>query len=88
MLIGIRNGSVNQTLLRDERKRRSVATSEEIVTRITELLNKPGVSTTLPTSKRIRRDLNERKVLDQPMRGMYKKFQTEYPAEAISLSNF
>ena len=54
--LGIRNGSVNQTLLRDERKRRSVATSEETVTRITEFLNEPGVSTTLPTSQRIRRE--------------------------------
>ena len=86
--LGIRSGSVNQTLLHDDRKRRSDATSEETVSRITEFLNKPGVSTTLPTSKRIRRDLNERKVLDQPVRDLYKTFQTEYPTEVISLSTF
>jgi hypothetical protein len=42
----------------------------------------------LPAAKRIRKDLEERKVLDQPVRDIFQEFQTEYPTEDISFSTF
>ncbi|XP_033730626.1 uncharacterized protein LOC117320042 [Pecten maximus] len=70
------------------RKKRKDAIDTEVQETIQHFCHRPGVSTNLPTAKRVKRDLIERRVLDKPMKTLFKDFQENHPNIKLSLSTF
>lgn len=84
--LGIRHSGVTNAPSPDEpRKRRSDATDDES---IQEFYGKPGVSTNIPVSKRIKKDNQERKILDRTVYETYQDFKKENPSSNISFTTF
>lgn len=70
------------------RKKRKDAINADVQETIKHFCQRPDVSTNLPTAKRVKRDLIERRVLDKPMTTVFQEFKENHPDITVSLSTF